>query len=671
ADVATLRESLTSARANLAERMSAADRLRIQIESLHRRRTDLEHRLRQSHDRLTDVEQQIEREGADLPQIDAQLAEAEGRLHNAEQRQIELQAKRETLQKDSEDLRSALAHSRASQEFLSGLVDTTESSKFLLNTPEWQPSGEKLTLAEIINTDPDYRVAIEAALGEAGRYFVVANRAEAQQAIVALSKNNVGKATFLCRDAIRTVVEPPSSVELDGAIGWASEVVKSDDQLRSALRSILGSTLIVSSADVAWQAITRPGVQAAVTLSGEIVHAAGAVRGGSVSRTEGVRVGRRERIDQLRVSIDGLEKEIDVTDSALREVKEELATIDLRRLGDEVRKMALLRNDRQQRIDAMRTRIEDVQTQQGALRSEVDALQSELDGQSADLTTAELVVADAKQQAADAQTHLDASASAMSECEREHAGCVSQQRHVELQLVRLQGELQTLRSDEGRLTNQTMTIEQRKEQRVQEREDLQKQLAQLVEDRQARELDAATVSARLTEAKSVRESLDLKVREYSSLVLSLAEELRQLRKVLEGIVTEQYDADVRLNEVKIRIESHVRRAQDELDIEVPEDPVTPESEQTVDEIRTGVQDLRRRLTSMGNVNFLALEEHDRENERLQFLNQQLADLTESERTLNETIAQINETARLKFTTTFEQIRQNFSTLFKMLFSEDD
>jgi chromosome segregation protein len=216
-----------------------------------------------------------------------------------------------------------------------------------------------------------------------------------------------------------------------------------------------------------------------------------------------------------------------------------------------------------------------------------------------------------------------------------------------------------------------MTIEQRREQRNTERTDLQAQLAQLLEDRQARELEAATVSARLTEAKAARESLDLRVKECSAAVLALAEQLRQMRKTLEGIVTEQYDADVRLNEVKIRMESHVRRAQDELDMEVPDQPTTPESEIPVDEIRSNVQELRRRLTSMGNVNFLALEEHDRENERLQFLIQQLADLTESERTLNETIAEINQTAREKFTSTFEQIRQNFTALFKMLFSEDD
>lgn len=119
------------------------------------------------------------------------------------------------------------------------------------------------------------------------------------------------------------------------------------------------------------------------------------------------------------------------------------------------------------------------------------------------------------------------------------------------------------------------------------------------------------------------------------------------------------------------MESHVRRATEELDMQVPDNPEAPQTEQSVEEIRADVQELRRRLTTMGNVNFLALEEHDRENERLQFLIQQLADLTNSERTLNETIAEINQTAREKFTATFEQIRSNFTMLFKMLFSEDD
>ncbi|MBU3700273.1 MAG: hypothetical protein FGM33_09770, partial [Candidatus Kapabacteria bacterium] len=455
------------------------------------------------------------------------------------------------------------------------------------------------------------------------------------------------------------------------AIGWASEIVKADDQLRSALRGVLGGTLVVSTIEAAWSAVVRPGVQAAVTLAGEIVHASGAVRGGSASRTEGVRVGRRERIDQLRASIEGLEREVDTTDMQLREVKDELATIDLRRLGDEVRKVALMRNDRQQRIDSMRSRIEDVHAQQGTLHQELSTMQSELDGLSTELTEAEVGITQAQSHASAIQLQLDAASGAMTDREREHADHVSTQRSLELQLVRLQGELQTLSSDEGRLTNQSMTIEQRREQRDKERGDLQEQRQKLQQDRQEREGAGVAASALLTEAKSAREGLDLKVRECASAVATLAEELRRHRKMLESIITEQYEADVRHNEVTVRMESLVRRATDELEMTVPEDPKPPEIEQSIEEIRADVQELRRRLTTMGNVNFLALEEHDRENERLQFLIQQLADLTDSERTLNETIAEINQTAREKFTSTFEQIRSNFTTLFKMLFSEDD
>jgi chromosome segregation protein len=119
------------------------------------------------------------------------------------------------------------------------------------------------------------------------------------------------------------------------------------------------------------------------------------------------------------------------------------------------------------------------------------------------------------------------------------------------------------------------------------------------------------------------------------------------------------------------MESLVRRATEELEIEIPQEPTTPETEETPEQIRTEVQELRRKLTSMGNVNFLALEEHEREAERHAFLTQQLADLVDSERTLTETIAEINRTAREHFTTTFTKIRENFTQLFKVLFSEDD
>jgi chromosome segregation protein len=165
--------------------------------------------------------------------------------------------------------------------------------------------------------------------------------------------------------------------------------------------------------------------------------------------------------------------------------------------------------------------------------------------------------------------------------------------------------------------------------------------------------------------------MELSLQERTAASHAATEQVRVQRRNVEVIVQELHDADLKLNGAQLRMESLVRRAVEELEIEVPTEPSVPEIEQSPEELHTDVQDIRRKLTSMGNVNFLALEEHEREAERLAFLTQQLADLVDSERTLTETIAEINRTAREQFTNTFAKIRENFTELFKVLFSEDD
>jgi chromosome segregation protein len=79
--------------------------------------------------------------------------------------------------------------------------------------------------------------------------------------------------------------------------------------------------------------------------------------------------------------------------------------------------------------------------------------------------------------------------------------------------------------------------------------------------------------------------------------------------------------------------------------------------------------LKRKLASLGNVNFLAIEEFSQENERLVFLRAQSDDLRQSKQTLDETIAEINTTAQRHFNDTFDTVARNFSELFGLLFGE--
>ena len=665
------RSAEARARHEMNEHKSVVDRTHVQEEAINRRLTDNAQQTERIIERVAAVQQQVDETGEGLPELDARLAEAEKAQHEAEERRMDLQNQQEQLQSELDGLRSDVAHKSASLEFLAGLVDTTESSKFLMNTDEWRPSGDKLTLAEVLNATDDHRVAIEAALGNAARFFVVATKEEAAQAIGALSKHKVGKATFLCRDSIPSMPAPPSVNTAQGVIGWASELVQADDQLIGAVRAILGKTIVVNSINDAWDAIESTKADSAVSLEGEIVHRSGAIRGGSRSRTEGVRVGRRERIEQLTAEVESLKEKVSSTEQTLVQIKADLQSINLKALADEVRQAALARNDVQQRVDALKGRLEDIKGQQDALAQEAEGFRGEIEALGERRAEETRMAEESAALLSELEGKTAEFEQALGAKETELESATAKLREAEILMVRLDGEVQTLQSDEERLSHQGVTLEERQGQHKRESESLGDQLVKLEEELVGSRGQVELTSQQLAEASAKRQAQELTVRELSQATHAAMESVRKKRGSLDEVVNELHDLDIKVSSSQMRIDTLVTRATEDLEIEVPEEPQKPETDQNIPELKEEAQEIRRKLTSMGNVNFLALEEHERENERLEFLSKQLNDLTEAEKTLKETIAEINRTAREKFTTTFEAIRKNFAELFKLLFSEDD
>lgn len=83
--------------------------------------------------------------------------------------------------------------------------------------------------------------------------------------------------------------------------------------------------------------------------------------------------------------------------------------------------------------------------------------------------------------------------------------------------------------------------------------------------------------------------------------------------------------------------------------------------------RSKVNNLKRQLKDIGNVNLDAIEEFDRVNTRYQFLITQKDDLTKAENTLLDIIDEMDKVMVSEFTKTFKVIKDNFITTFKELF----
>ncbi len=85
------------------------------------------------------------------------------------------------------------------------------------------------------------------------------------------------------------------------------------------------------------------------------------------------------------------------------------------------------------------------------------------------------------------------------------------------------------------------------------------------------------------------------------------------------------------------------------------------------ERRTRLEDVRKKLEAIGDVNLGAIEEHEELRERFRFLTEQKNDLEHSVLQLREAIARINRTSRARFQETFEAVNEKFKANFPRLF----
>jgi len=81
-----------------------------------------------------------------------------------------------------------------------------------------------------------------------------------------------------------------------------------------------------------------------------------------------------------------------------------------------------------------------------------------------------------------------------------------------------------------------------------------------------------------------------------------------------------------------------------------------------------LEETRRTLGGLGEVNLGAIEEHEELSERFRFLSEQKSDLDRTIASLQDAIGRINRTSRKRFRETFEAVAKRFSENFPRLFS---
>ncbi len=411
-------------------------------------------------------------------------------------------------------------------------------------------------------------------------------------------------------------------------------------------------------------------VKAIVTLNGKYIHRAGAIFGGSIKEGEGARFGKLEKMNNLKKEIEDIETLIKISDEKKQAIEKQIAEINLQTITNEIK---AIENEKK----LFDNKTQELNLNKSQLQNNFELLEKNIDSYTYDITELENENSDIlsknetyKQELTNVEQELLVSKNHLTNVEAKQNEIDNDVRQIELSQVRLIGEINSANNDKIRLTQQEQnyrnSIESRKIELL-NNSNLNEELKKKIEE------FTISVSANKKQLEELKIKIDFiadKEKTLKEQLDSAENEVGNIRKQYDKVIENIHQREIKLSEtntwlknISNNFENNYQQDISGLDIVLPEDFVETEATQKIAE-------LKQKLQNLGSINFAAIEEYDVEKERLDFLEKQVADLTGAEKTLRESIDEINKTAEQNFLTTFTHIRSNFQTLFKKLFNEE-
>jgi chromosome segregation protein len=515
------------------------------------------------------------------------------------------------------------------------------------------------TLLDLVDVDPGWESAFEAAAGEALGAVVVDGVDAGRRALEALHGEQLSGAVLAL-----------GASHIAAALPSRGQPVRPHVRARRAdveplLDALVGAAVVVEGGWVEAVDVSLANPSAiVVTTSGDRFGVTGWRVGASGSGATGAALAEAEQRATATATTASLTAgELDAARTELAEAR--LAEQSLARQLDE--------NDA--RLTAAADRLARVETERRDTATEIEALQghlteltervgreaariTELETQLPELEAAESQLAESARRMSEARTRLEAQASDVgsrrSDLEVRTVAVTERRLFLAGRLREVESRLEGAAAE--RAAAETRRLELDRTQIALDR------LSSLVASR------SEVIEARLADFRERRRRQSEAARQ----VASTLDGLRRRRAEEERALTEQRErlqrSEIELAETEMRIEAAVESLRRDLDCE-PDAAIAAECPELAEGVTASarIRELERDLRIMGPINPLALEEFEALQERHEFLEKQLEDVKESRRELAKVIKAIDVEIVNVFAAAFADVATNFQALFSTLF----
>lgn len=532
--------------------------------------------------------------------------------------------------------------------------------------------GIEGVVADLIQVNKDYEIAIETALGGSIQNIVTDNEQTAKQMIEFLKKNRFGRATFLPLSSVNARGEFPQKEALkeEGVIGLASELVNTSPRYQGVIRYLLGRVLVVDHIDHAI-AIGRKyrHTLRMVTTEGESLSPGGSMTGGAFRNNSNL-LGRKREIEELEKKVSSLKTELEEIQHSIDEnrsrrnvIRDTIADfkekLRLQYIEQNTAKMSMNqieeKNEQIQRgyLQVQRDQM-DMQRQVREVQEDHSRIKKELEESQKDEKELETFI-ETRQQELDEWKSEESKALKELENIRLEVSSMGQKTQFTMEnLFRLSSEIASYKEERGKLQE---NLKLGKEEMEKKRQDIVKLKNTIVHFEEEEKASKDSLQA-LTEEKEERNKSHKAFFEKRD---ALSSQMNLLDK-------ECFRLKSQAEKIEENREAQISYMWEEYEI-TPNNALQYRKEELTDrqEMQKEIGKIKEEIRRLGTVNVNAIEDYKELLERHTFLSGQYEDLQQAEKTLEQIIEELDEGMRRQFSEKFREIQREFDKAFKELF----
>lgn len=383
--------------------------------------------------------------------------------------------------------------------------------------------------------------------------------------------------------------------------------------------------------------------------------------------TSGV-LAREQEIRQLGEQIEQLQDQVEETEAALADGREQLRAAEqekeqAQKQLDEIKHgISELRSQlagKRTRAEHLKLRSETIQREMEELRAQAEQDREELELSRARLHAALEEMETLSERRERLVEQRESHNRLLSEIREETSRQRNQAHSIALQIESMRSSQASLTQSLERMQGQLAHLTARREELRQSLEEGQEPLLEKGEELERQLALRVEVEAELAKARASLEEIDARVRRMEQERSACEQEVIRQRTSMDQARMSRQEVLIRCKTMEEQLkETGFQREQ--LFLELP-------GEATIETWQQKVEQMDARIRRLGPINLAAIDEFQEQSERMNYLDAQHADVTESLETLENAIRKIDRETRTRFKETFDKVNSGLQEKFPKLF----